>query len=225
MDESASTEGRVTFRKRDFWINENTKHIPAHYRLRKSAPIINGIAGGRDCDLLDVGCGPATLMRLLPGNIRYHGIDIAIHEPAPNLREIDFAENPIEFGGERFDIVVMQGVFEYLGGLQSQKFTEVAGLLKDHGTFLVTYTNFGHRDAHIYEPFNNVQPFDDFLRELAHHFVVGRYFPASHNWHGGQPAGKLLKAVNMRVTANIPLVSPKLAVDYFVLCSPRPPTA
>jgi hypothetical protein len=67
-----------------------------------------------------------------------------------------------------------------------------------------------------------VQPFDSFRRELARHFVVDRYFPASHNWHGGQPARKLLKAANMRVTANIPLVSPKLAVDYFVLCSPRP---
>jgi SAM-dependent methyltransferase len=221
MDDPAGTEGAVTFHKRDFWISENSKHIPAHYRLRKSARIITSIARGRQCDLLDIGCGPATLGRLLPGSIRYHGIDIAIHEPAPNLREVDFAENPIEFGGERFDIVVMLGVFEYLGGLQSRKFTEIAGLLKDGGTFLVTYTNFGHRDARIYEPFNNVQPFDDFLRELGRDFVVDRYFPASHNWHGGQPTRKLAQAVNMRVTANIPVVSSKLAVDYFVLCSPR----
>ena len=31
--------------KRDFWIKENQKHVPAHYRLQKSARVINAIAG------------------------------------------------------------------------------------------------------------------------------------------------------------------------------------
>ena len=73
------------------------------------------MAQGKTYDLLDVGCGPATLMHLLDQNISYHGIDIAIHEPAPNLIEADFLENPISFHGRKFDIVLAQGIFEYVG--------------------------------------------------------------------------------------------------------------
>ena len=51
--------------KRDFWVKENQKHVPAHYRLQKSARIVNGLVGQEDRNLLDIGCGPATLMRLL----------------------------------------------------------------------------------------------------------------------------------------------------------------
>ena len=29
--------------KHDFWIEENQRHVPAHYRLQKSARIINAI--------------------------------------------------------------------------------------------------------------------------------------------------------------------------------------
>ena len=61
---SAAPEGAVKSYKRDFWIKENQKHVPAHYRLQKAARIVNDIARGRGCDLLDVGCGPATLGRL-----------------------------------------------------------------------------------------------------------------------------------------------------------------
>ena len=81
--------------KHDFWIKENQKHVPAHYRLQKSARLINAIAGRDERDLLDVGCGPATLMRLMRPNIHYYGIDIAIHDPAPNLLETDILEKPI----------------------------------------------------------------------------------------------------------------------------------
>src|ERR1700749_4654155 len=108
-------EGVSEHYKRDFWINENKKHVPAHYRLQKSARIINALAGREDLDLLDVGCGPATLMRLLRPNIHYHGIDIAIHDEVPNLVECDFLEKPISFGGKQFDIVAALGVFEYMG--------------------------------------------------------------------------------------------------------------
>ena len=86
---------------------------------------------------------------------------------------------------------------------------------------MLTYTNFGHRDKHIFEAFSNVQPFDDFRRSLARYFTIDRYFPTSYNWHGGQPARTLLKAANMPVKANIPLVGPRLAVEYFFVCSRR----
>ena len=207
--------------KHDFWIKENQKHVPAHYRLQKSAHVINAIAGREQRDLLDVGCGPATLMRLLRPNIHYYGIDIAIHDPAPNLIEADILEEPIRFAGQRFDIVTALGLFEYVGACQAQKFSQIAELLGAHGRLVLTYTNFGHRDKRIFEAFSNVQSFDDFRQSLARHFTIDRYFPTSYNWHGGQPARALLKTANMHVKANIPLVGPRLAVEYFFVCSRR----
>src|SRR5262245_7199315 len=86
------SDGAVKYYKRDFWSEENLKFTQPHFRLRKAARIINKMARGNECDLLDVGCGPATLMKLLDENIHYYGMDIAIQEPAQNLIEADFLE-------------------------------------------------------------------------------------------------------------------------------------
>ena len=229
-DHRASGEGIVSeddagdtvqYYKKDFWSQENLKFGRPWYRLEKLVRVINKVAQGRECTLLDVGCGPTALMRHLPPNVEYYGIDIAIHEPAPNLIEADLLESPIRFGDKKFDIVIAQGVFEYLGEFQSQKFSEIAQILNGHGKFIVTYTNFGHRKRFIYEPFSNIQSFDQFHGDLARHFTVDKYFPSSHNWKHGHPGRKLVKAANMFVNVNIPFISPKLAVEYFFICSPR----
>lgn len=212
-------EGVADRYKRDFWIKENRKHVPAHYRLQKSARLVNALAGHQERDLLDVGCGPATLMRLLRPSIHYYGIDIAIHDSAPNLIETDILAKPIRFADKQFDIVTALGLFEYVGASQDQKFSEIAKLLGERGRFVLTYTNFGHRDKRIFEAFSNVQPFEEFRRSLARQFTIDRYFPTSYNWRGGQPVRPLLKAANMPVKANIPLVGPKLGVEYFFICS------
>ena len=101
---------------------------------RRRRAIVNRMAGGKRCDLLDVGCGPATLGRLVDENISYHGIDIAIHEPAPNLLEADFLETPISFHGRKFDIVVAQGIFEYVGTFLAAKFGEIASCSSTAGS-------------------------------------------------------------------------------------------
>lgn len=217
--EPAATEKIAESHKRDFWIEENKKHIPAHYRLRKCGRVINGIARGERRDLLDIGCGPGTLASVLDKNIHYHGIDIAIRDPADNLLEMDILEAPIAFGEKRFDIVIAQGVFEYLGSRQSQKFGEIASILHPNGIFVVTYTNFDHRAKYIFEAFSNVQPITRFRQDLARCFNIERCFPCSHNWHGGQPARKLVMAANMHVNTNIPGISRRLAVDYIFVCS------
>ena len=66
----AAPQGAVSERaahyKKDFWGEENLKFSEPWYRLEKSGRIIRKLAGGRECTLLDIGCGPATLMRLLP---------------------------------------------------------------------------------------------------------------------------------------------------------------
>jgi SAM-dependent methyltransferase len=214
-------EGVAELYKRDFWIKENKKHTQVHYRLEKSARIINAMIGREKCELLDVGCGPATLRNLLRPNIHYHGIDIAIHDPAPNLIEADILEAPIGFAEKHFDVVTALGLFEYVGACQAQKLGEIAGILGDHGKLVLTYTNFGHRDARIMEAFSNVRPFDDFRHSLAREFTIDRYFPTSYNWYGGQPARALVRAVNMHVNVNVPLLAPRLAVEYFLICSRR----
>lgn len=217
----AGTSDAARYYKRDFWDKENLKFSEPWYRLEKSAQLINRLARGRNCTLLDIGCGPAAMMRLLSANIEYYGIDIAIHDPAPNLLEADLLTSPIAFGDKHFDFVIAQGVFEYLGESQSQKFSEIATLLNEGGKFIVTYTNFSHRKKRVYEPFSNVQSFSDFRQDLARYFTIERYFPASHNWKHSQPDRRVVKAANMHININIPVVSPKLAVDYFFICSAR----
>jgi cyclopropane fatty-acyl-phospholipid synthase-like methyltransferase len=230
MSDPASSKGtfpegsvseRAARHKRDFWDQENLKFSEPWYRLEKSARIIRRLAGSRECTLLDVGCGPATLMRLLPANIHYYGIDIAIHDPAPNLIEADLVESEIAFGARKFDLITALGVFEYLGEAQSRKFSEIAKLLNHDGKFIVTYTNFGHRKKRIYEAFSNVQPLDSFRQDLRRYFNIDRSFPASHNWRHSQPSRKLVKAANMYLSVSAPLISPALAVDYFFICSAR----
>ena len=205
-----------------FWRQENLRFAEPHYRLVKAARIIKKLAQGRECTLLDVGCGPAALAHLLPKNIDYYGIDIAIQEPAPNLLEADLRTAPVKFGDKTFDIVLAQGIFEYVGDTQSQKFAEIAELLNEDGKFVVSYWNFGHRNPDMYHAFSNIQPFDDFRKDLSRHFKIDRFFPASHNWRHTGPNRRITRAINMPMEINIPFVSPALAVEYFFVCSPYP---
>ena len=210
-----------TLYKKDFWSKENLQYGRPHYRLEKSARIVNRIARGRSCTLLDVGCGGAALRPLIRPNIEYYGIDIAIHDPAPNLIEADFLEAPIPFADKRFDIVIAQGVFEYVGDFQAWIFSEIARLLNDSGVFIGSYVNFDHHDRCIYSPYSNVQSFDEFQRGLAQHFQIRRFFPTSHNWSHSEPRRKLAQAANMHINANVPFISRALAVEYFFVCSPQ----
>ena len=214
-----AADDSVRYRKKDFWSKESPTWSQPHYRLEKAARLINRLAQGKKCTLLDVGCGPATLMRELTPNIEYFGVDIAIPEPAPNLIEADLLESPIRFGDNRFDIVLAQGFFEYVGDYQSQKFAEIAHILNEKGTFIVSYTNFGHRNKHVYWLYNNVQPLESFRESLSRYFRINQYFPTSHNWSHTEPKRNFIKAVNMPINAKIPVVSPILAVEYFFICS------
>jgi SAM-dependent methyltransferase len=218
-DPGSDSGNAVEHYKKDFWDEENLRWAEPHLRARKVARLVNKIARGKEYDLLDVGCGPASLSHLLDGNIHYYGIDIAIHNPAPNLIEADLIEKPIEFNGRQFGMVVAQGAFEYFGGVQDQKFAEIKKLLTDSGTFIVSYWNFGHRNARMYEPFSNIQPINDFRASLSSYFRIKQSFPASHNWKHNMSDRKLLKAINMHVSMNIPFASPRLAVEYFFICS------
>jgi SAM-dependent methyltransferase len=211
-----------TLYKKDFWSKENLQYSRPHYRLEKSARIVNRIARGKARrTLLDVGCGGAALRPLIRSNIEYYGIDIAIHHPAVNLIEADFLEAPIPFDAKRFDIVIAQGVFEYVGGFQAWIFSEIARLLNDSGVFIGSYVNFDHRDPCVYWPYSNVQSFDEFQRGLAQYFQIRRVFPTSHSWNHSEPRRRLAQAANMHINANVPFISRALAVEYFFVCSPQ----
>lgn len=206
--------------KKDFWSKENLQYSRPHYRLEKSARIVNRTAGNRRCALLDVGCGGAALQSLIKPNIEYYGVDIALHGPAPNLIEADFLESPIPFANKRFDIVVAMGVFEYVGNLQAKVFSEIARLMSDGGVFIGSYVNFDHRRRFIYWPYSNVRSFGEFRRDLAQHFKIRRFFPTSHNWNHSEPRRKFWQVANIHVNVNVPFISRALAVEYFFVCSP-----
>jgi len=209
------------FRGREYWVVENAQYAEASFRLGKCARIINELAGDRNCALLDVGCGPAALRPLLNPNISYHGIDIAIHEPAAYLQEVDIARKAIAFENQRFDFVVALGFFEYMGDQQSRKFEEIRTILKDDGRFMMSYINFGHFRRKVWPNYNNVQPIAKMTRSLNKVFLVERRFPASHHWRQKQPGKSSFRALQMQVNLNIPIFSPLLAVEYFFICSRR----
>jgi len=217
---SGPDQDAIKYYKRDFWETENLKLAVPHFRMRKVARVVSRLARGRECDLLDVGCGAATLGSLMPRNVHYHGIDIAIQEAAPNLLEMDILESPIGFDDKKFDLVVGQGIFEYVGEYQSQKFAEIAAVLKDGGKFILTYQNFGHVHADIYPTYSNVQQPADFRGDLGRFFKIERSFPASHNWKHGQPIRPFMKVSQAHLNINVPIISPVLAVEYLYVCSP-----
>lgn len=214
-------EAIENYRTRDYWIVENAQYAEPSFRLLKCIRIINELAKGRACTLLDVGCGPAALREGLSPNITYYGIDLAIHEPASYLREMDFAKNEISFDGKRFDFVVTLGVFEYMGQQQSRKFEEIKNILNKDGTFIMSYVNFEHFRHKVWPNYNNVQPIAKMTKSVEEIFQIERRFPVSHHWRPKQPGKYAIPAIQMRLNCNIPLVSPWLAVEYFFICSQR----
>jgi cyclopropane fatty-acyl-phospholipid synthase-like methyltransferase len=222
LEKKSARQHEIRYDNRDVWRTENLKFAEAHFRMEKVARVVRRLASAQECELLDLGCGPAALARLLPDNVHYHGIDIAIQEPAPNLIEMDILQQPISFQSKKFDIIVAQGLLEYFGDHQSQKFTEIRSLLKENGKFIATYTNFAHRSKEIYWLCSNVQAPADFRRDLNRYFVVERSFPSAHNWNPSIPSRKLMKAAQAHLNVEIPVLSPLLAVDRIYICSALP---
>jgi cyclopropane fatty-acyl-phospholipid synthase-like methyltransferase len=217
-----SPDGAVKYYKRDFWSQENLRFTKPHFRLEKAARLINKIAGDAECELLDVGCGPATLAGFLKPSIRYHGIDMAIQKPAPNLLEADLVKSPINFQSKRFDVIIAQGFFEYIGTYQEQKFAEIRDILTDDGKFVATYVNFDHRERQIYWPYSNVQALAEFRASLSRYFTVERSFPTSYNWNHSEPNRQFMRVTQMPIMVSIPGISRILGVEYFFVCSKRP---
>ena len=69
-----------------------------------------------------------------------------------------------------------------------------------------------------------MQPFKQFRESLAEHFKIRRFYPTSYYWNHWEPSRKYIKAANMRINMNIPVIAPVLAVQYILICSGREPT-
>jgi len=135
--------------------------------------------------------------------------------------QYDLLAQPIRFEDRKFDVIVAQGVFEYVGKFQALKLAEIGRLLKKDGILLVSYVNFDHLRRLLYEPYSNVQSFEEFRGSLTKEFRIDRYFPTSVRWRHQEPKGRLRKAIQMHMNWNIPFIARRFAVEYFFICSPR----
>ena len=206
---------------RDYWAKESLRYIEPHYRLLKTANIINALSHGQTCDLLDVGCGPATLSKYLHQNIQYYGLDLFIHEPAPNLMQADLLRHEIRFQNRQFDLICTFGFFEYMGNLQHQKMSEIDKILKPTGTFITSFYNFRHRNPLPAAAYDNKISIADFLGDLKSLFHVNRMFPTSYNWVGSEPRRNWFKRMQMPWEVNLPLLNNALGVEFIFICTKR----
>ena len=211
------------FFDKNFWLSEAGFYYTKPYlRLEKCARLVNRLARNSELELLDVGCGPATLAKFLNPNIHYYGIDIAIHTPGDNFQEVDITHQPIGFKDKKFDLVVATGLFEYMGAFQPQKLFEIQQILKKTGKFIVSFTNFNHINALTeYLPYNNTMSIADFQKDVARYFQIERMAPIFYNLKGTEPRRKWSYQIQKYVTFNLPVISAWFAVSYFFVCSPK----
>ncbi|MBM4341903.1 MAG: class I SAM-dependent methyltransferase [Deltaproteobacteria bacterium] len=98
--------------------------------------------------ILDIGCGPGTMLRFLPAGVHYYGFDV-------NPRYIDYARRrfagrgqfaaqrveavPVAAGG--FDVVMANAILHHLDDAEAAHLIEVAWAQCKPGGFLLTYDN------------------------------------------------------------------------------------
>lgn len=217
--ESTENINNTLYFKKDYWKKENLLYTSAHYRLQRVAQVINCISSKTEQkDLLDVGCGPATLATLLNSNIHYHGIDIALQKSGLQFLEKDIIGEAIDFKNKKFDFVIASGLLEYLGNNQVQKFEEIFNSLKNNGYFITTFSNLDHIQQPRYPSWNNYQTIDSLLHDFRLFFRVEKYYPGSHNIAFKEPSNKLIKKIQSCLCYEIPYFSKRFAVHYIFIC-------
>lgn len=115
-----------------------------HLRLRVIAGIVASLPGGART-LLDVGCSPGTLGAMLPRGTDYFGVDIASEimpvGTSPDhfvVADLNAGEEP--FPAQRFDVVVVSGMFEYIRD-PSAFMRLLARRVRPGGHLILTYMN------------------------------------------------------------------------------------
>jgi SAM-dependent methyltransferase len=170
-----------------------------HPRLMMIGRFVDRLASSGS-KLLDVGCGPAALKKLLPDDIDYFGVDIsdglvAAHGDPSHFTVADLNTEPACFGGAQFDIVVCSGIFEYIEHVEPFG-SFLARKVAPDGHLVLSYTNRQHylalanrmrgtRPTHA-DPHRNFMSIPQALSFLSRHgFEVAQY--ATLTTTGGQP--------------------------------------
>lgn len=211
------------FYKKDYWLHENLIYQHVYFRTEKIAFIINKQSAGKTVDVLDIGCGPATLSNLLRENVNYYGIDIAIHNQADNFREIDIATNRIQFSDRTFDYIVAAGLFEYLGTVEQQKLSEIKELLNPAGSLIITFTNMNHLRKPYYPTWNNTKSIDEFERMLRDCFFIEKSFPAYYSLSDADLTNPTLRRIQLHINIDLPVLGRLMGVHYIFICKKERP--
>lgn len=137
----------VGFYDRIFLRNRGIQSKWHHHKFRR---IIQEI--GHASRHLDFGCGPGTLVSLLPASITAVGVDIAgdqiayarQHYAGPAKEFIPIDSMPLPFADQTFETISCVEVIEHLdAGTTEAIFSEFLRVLKPGGKIIVTTPNYG----------------------------------------------------------------------------------
>ena len=118
-----------------------------HHKFRRIVKEIGNVS-----QHLDFGCGPGTLINLLPNNISAVGVDIAASQlsyaeqnyAGPHKEFIRIESSHLPFADETFDSISCVEVVEHLElKLTKEIFSEFFRVLKPGGKLIVTTPNYG----------------------------------------------------------------------------------
>jgi SAM-dependent methyltransferase len=118
-----------------------------HHKFRRIVKEIGDVSR-----YLDFGCGPGTLISLLPNNISAVGVDIAAsqisyaeqHYGGPNREFVKIDSQYLPFPDKSFDSISCVEVVEHLDlSLTTSIFAEFFRVLKPGGKLIVTTPNYG----------------------------------------------------------------------------------
>lgn len=95
--------------------------------------------------ILDVGCGPGYLLKVLPPNCDYYGIDIAAdiiqsnqkRFPTQNFTCVNVIEAKLPYDDKKFDVIIMAAFLEHVRNPKPM-FKEMFRVLKDGGVVIGT---------------------------------------------------------------------------------------
>ena len=137
----------VGFYDEVFHRNQGIQSKWHHHKFRR---IVHEISAGSHH--LDFGCGPGTLVSLLPPGVSAFGVDIASaqiayaqeHYGCPGKEFITIDSGKLPFPSETFDSISCIEVIEHLDpGTTAIIFSEFLRVLKSGGKLIVTTPNYG----------------------------------------------------------------------------------
>ncbi|MGZ5322181.1 MAG: class I SAM-dependent methyltransferase [Solirubrobacterales bacterium] len=136
-----STQGAhaILSHPRVYWLSQVVLGSP-----RRHANFVEHVGPEPGMRILDMGCGPGELLRLMPGT-DYLGFDLnptyidAARKRFGDLGEFRCADvTTADFEGRRFDVVTAHGLLHHLDDEQADRLMALAASVLDEGGRLLT---------------------------------------------------------------------------------------